>query len=70
MKVIIDRFEGKFAICEREDLEMMDIEIDKLPAGVKEGDILIITEDSIIIDKEETKKRREEIKGLMDDLWK
>ncbi len=42
MKVIIDRFEGKYAVCEKKNLEMIDIEIDKLPKEVKEGDVLII----------------------------
>ena len=69
MKVIIDRFEGKYAICEKENLDMIDIEISKLPEDAKEGDVLILTEDKIIIDREETKARRERIKKLMDDLW-
>ncbi len=70
MKVIIDRIEGKYAVCEKEDLEMIDIEIEKLPKGVKEGDVLIIEGENIQIDSEETENRKEKIKKLMDDLWK
>lgn len=69
MKVIIDRFEGEYAVCEKEDREMIDIEKDKLPPEAKEGDVLIIKEDNIYIDQEETIKRKKEIEKIMDDLW-
>lgn len=69
MKVIVDRFEGEFAVCEKENLEMIDIDKKKLPAGVKEGDVLIINGENIKIDNEKTAKRQEKIKSLMDELW-
>jgi len=69
MRLIIDRFEGKFAVCERENKEMIDIERDKLPKDAKEGDILIIEGKQIKVDKAATEKRRKEIKKLMDSLW-
>jgi len=69
MKVIVDRFEGEYAVCEKEDRTMMDISKKNLPTGVKEGDVLIINGDIISIDKDETEKRKENIKNLMDKLW-
>ena len=69
MKVIVDRFEGSYAVCEDEEQKMINIEIDKLPQGVKEGDVLIIEGDNIKVDKEETEIRRERIRSLMEDLW-
>lgn len=69
MKVIIDRFEGNYAVCEKDNREMLDIDRNKLPAGAKEGDVLIIAGDSIKIDKEETEKRKKEIDELTKDLW-
>lgn len=69
MKVTVDRFEGEYAVCEKEDRTMMNILIKDLPAGVKEGDVLLIEKDSIIFDNIETKKRKENIKNLMDKLW-
>lgn len=69
LRVTIDRFEGDYAVCEKENRDMIDIEIKKLPANVKEGDVLIIDGEYIIIDTFETKKRRKEIQSLMDDLW-
>jgi len=69
MKVIIDRFEGNFAVCEKEDRKMLDIQRDKVPSTAKEGDVLNITDDKITIDIEETEKREKEIEELTKDLW-
>lgn len=70
MKVVIDRFEGIYAVCEKEDRTMINIEIEKLPLKAKEGDVLSITSDSINIDVEETYIRKKEIEELTRDLWK
>lgn len=69
MKVIIDRFEGDFAVCEREDRSMIDIEISKIPSKAKEGDVLDISDDIITIDLEETERRKRKIEELTKDLW-
>lgn len=69
MKVIIDRFEGKYAVCEREDLEIINIERDKIPQEAKEGDVLIIQADKITIYRDGTEQRRRRIEKLMDELW-
>lgn len=64
-KLIIDRFEGDFAVCETDDLEFVNIPIAALPCGAKEGDVFTIS-----IDKSETDKRKEKIEGLMNSLFK
>ncbi len=69
MEVIVDRFEGKFAVCEKPNREMMDIRKEKLPEGVKEGDVLTISGDQITINPEKRKEREERINKLMNDLW-
>lgn len=69
MKVIIDRFEENFAVCEKEDEEMINIEKSKLPLNSKEGDVLIIDGENITFDEEETNARRERMRKLMDSLW-
>ncbi len=69
MEVIVDRFEGDFAICEKPNREMMDIHKEKLPPNVKEGDVLMISGEQITIDPEKRKKREERIQDLMNDLW-
>ena len=48
MKVIIDRFEGSYAVCERENGNVMDVIIIDLPSGAKEGDVLCIDNDNRI----------------------
>ena len=70
MKATVDRFEGEWAVCEKPDRTMMNIEKNKLPAGAKEGDIIIIENDSIEVDSGETVKRKKDIQKLMDDIWK
>ena len=69
MRVIIDRFEGEYAVCEKENSKMIDIEKHKLPPEAKEGDVLILCEESIKVDQVETENRKERIKKLMDSLW-
>lgn len=70
MRVIIDRFEGQYAVCETEDRQMVNIEKAKLPHDAKDGSVLIIGEDKIDIDIKETEERQNKIKILMEDLWK
>lgn len=69
MKVVIDRFEGDYAVCEKENREMIDIKKDILPKEAKENDVLDIEGDKILIDIEETKKRKKDIEELTKDLW-
>lgn len=40
-KLIIDRFEGNYAVCESDDKSIVKIPKYKLPFGCKEGDCLI-----------------------------
>lgn len=64
MNFIIDRIEENFAVVELEDKKMINMPIELLPSGAKEGDVLSIT-----VDKNETEARRRRIEKLMDDLW-
>ena len=69
MKVVIDRFEGKYAVCEKEDRTMINIERVSIPEDAKEGDVINISQHGINIDLEETCKRKREIEELTKDLW-
>lgn len=69
MMLIIDRFEGEFAVCEDEDRNTHNIERSKLPCSAKEGDVLLLKGDCYIIDRKETERRKSRIKKLMDSLW-
>lgn len=69
--ITIDRFEGDFAICEREDCSMISIERSRLPRGIRVGNILRFFEDgSIKIDVDAELKRKELIRKLQDNLFK
>lgn len=67
---IIDRFEGDFAVVEMDDESMLNIRKDRLPKGAREGTVLVIDENCIRIDEEQTKRLEEEIKALEEELWK
>lgn len=69
MDVIVDRFEGDYAVCEQPNSEIIDIPKEKLPKGVKEGDVLTIFGDQVTINSGERKVREERINNLMEDLW-
>lgn len=70
MQVIIDRFEGDMAVCEKADRTTFNILRSRIPAGAREGDVLVLEGDRIRIDSEATAKRRKAAEGLMKDLWK
>ena len=61
--LIIDRFEGNFAVIETSD-GMVKISISDIPPNSKEGDILFLT-----VDSDTTKQRKRRIDGLMNDLF-
>lgn len=62
--MIIDRFEGDYAIIEISNGEFIEIPIIEIPKGAKEGDVLTLS-----IDRSQTEKRREKIEGLINELW-
>ena len=61
---IIDRIENNIAVCEIDDTTI-DIPLFALPNGVREGDAV-----SVLIDKEQTENRKENINKLMNSLFK
>lgn len=63
MKVIIDRFEGEYAIVELEIGKFVSIPKILVP-NAKEGDVITIS-----IDVEETKNRKEHIQKLVDSVF-
>ena len=69
IKLIIDRFEGKYAILESQEKHplIFDFPHYLLPEGAKEGDVISI---NIDIDNIETEIRRKKIKEQLDNLKK
>mgnify|MGYP005834766131 CR=1 FL=1 len=70
MRVTIDRFEGNYAVCETDSREMINLDRHTLPPDAREGDILLIEDNKISIDKTATSNQKNKIDKLMNDLWK
>lgn len=60
MSVIIDRFEGDFAVVELENKSFANMPKSLLPQGAKEGSVL-----SIELNTEETAKRNQKVSELI-----
>ena len=68
-KLIIDRIKETKAILECENGDIVSLELKSLPKNVKEGDALYFEEGSYFLNEEETLRRKEKIKNLMDKLF-
>ena len=69
MKIILDRFEDGYAICE--DMNTRDAltyPAEELPKGISPGHVLIHDGNNFIIDYKETKARRKRIKKIYNSL--
>jgi hypothetical protein len=69
MKATIDRFEGRFAVLELENGQIQNIARSLLPPCAREGDVLDIVDGFFHLDSCETKKTKEEIEKLMEEVW-
>ena len=63
MRVIIDRFEGAYAVVELPSRQTANLPRQVLPAEAREGDVVRIE-----IDTQETAIRRKNIQELMQDV--
>lgn len=73
MNYIIDRFEGKFAVCEKYDgleLEYVNIEKEVLPNNLKEGDVITFDGNKYFFNDSETKARKNLLNNKFNSLWK
>ncbi|WP_077367246.1 DUF3006 domain-containing protein [Anaerosalibacter sp. Marseille-P3206] len=67
MRGVVDRIEEEYVVLEVEG-EMIDIKIELMPEGIKEGDIVKLIDGNYIILSEETAKRKKSIEDLFNDL--
>ncbi|MGN1433300.1 MAG: DUF3006 domain-containing protein [Ruminococcus sp.] len=68
-KFTVDRIEEDKAVLECENGDCVTLEVKSLPKNIKEGDVLCFEENSYFLDEDETEKRRQKIKNLMDSLF-
>ena len=65
MRIIVDRFEGDFAVVELPDGQMMDCPKALLPVNAKEGSIINIT-----VDENASTKKLQRVTERMNKLFK
>lgn len=68
-KYIIDRFEGSFAVLEKENGTTVNIDASLL-GGAKEGDVVLFDGKAYTVDKEETQDRKMRIQEKMSKIFK
>ncbi|MCM3570622.1 DUF3006 domain-containing protein [Neobacillus mesonae] len=68
MKGIIDRFEGKYAVVEINGVTK-DFPKSIFPKAASVGDVVEINGDKVSVLEDETKKRRQEVEKLMNEVW-
>ena len=64
MKVIIDRFEGNFAVTELPNGKTVNCPLELIPENAKEGSIINIT-----VDEKETNRKLKEAEERMNRLF-
>lgn len=68
--LIIDRFEGEYAVCEDgEEGQFKKLPKVLLPGGVREGDCLVSEDGVWKLDAAETLRRRKAAQELLDKLY-
>ena len=67
-RLVIDRFEGGFALCEGEDGAMVQLCRNEMPVDAREGDVLIESDGKITVDAARTEARRAGLRARMDRL--
>ena len=66
----IDRIEENIALLIDDDGKKIEIEVQQLPEGIREGDVLKSENGEYLSDEEETKRRKERILSLRNKLFK
>lgn len=70
-QLIIDRFEGNYAICEDSENKYFAIETSELPDGAKPGCVLEIDDEGVIsLNLEETEARKKRIGKKQRDVFR
>lgn len=67
---VVDRIEGKYAICENRNTgEMSEIEVSQLPQDIKEGSVLKLENGKYVIDDKTKEEIQDRITDKMNRLW-
>lgn len=69
MKYSVERIEENIAICEDDLGETIKLSLDELPENIREGDIIVRTENGYTIDSDETSVRRKKMAEMQKKLF-
>ena len=69
MKYSIDRIEENIAVCEDDLGKTVKLRLDELPENIREGDIIVRTENGYTIDSDETSVRRKKMAEMQKKLF-
>lgn len=65
----VDRIENDTAVCERDDMSVVELALSSLPQGIKEGSVLKVENGIYSLDENEEKRRRKRILELQNMLF-
>ena len=69
MKYSVERIEEKVALCEDNLGKTVKLRLDELPENIREGDIIVRTENGYTIDSDETSVRRKKMAEMQKKLF-
>lgn len=69
MNYSVDRIECGVAVCEDDDLNIVNISLSLLPKGVKEGSVLKCVNGKYVLNKQEENIRRQRILSLQNEFF-
>ena len=70
MKLIVDRIVGNIAVLEKEDLTHVEVSIDILPFGTKEGNVLAFDGSTYVFDVDSEAEARARIISKQRSIFK
>lgn len=68
--LVIDRYEGNFAVVEDDEGKTINLPRDMLEKDIPEGSVIVLLRGKYILDKAETEKRKKELFDLQESLFK
>lgn len=69
MKYSVERIEENVALCEDDLGKTVKLRLDELPENIREGDIIVRTENGYTIDSDETFVRRKKMAEMQKKLF-
>ena len=69
MKYSVERIEENIALCEDDLGKTIKLRLDELPENIREGEIIVRTENGYTIDSDETSARRKKMAEMQRNIF-